>query len=49
MIGDVFYIQNLEGITKSLIKGQNNFILHFRNKASAEFYSERRDEIMEVL
>ena len=47
--GEVNYFENLEGITKSLIRGQQNFIFHFKNKPSTEFYCDIRDEIIDVM
>lgn len=39
----------LVGITKSLLVDSQNFILHFRRKASVEMTSEVRDEILDVI
>jgi hypothetical protein len=36
--GHVSYFKELKGITKSLIKGQTNFILHYDGAPSTEMY-----------
>ena len=33
----------------SLIQGQQNFIIHFKNDASIEMTSEKRQDIVEII
>ena len=47
--GHVSYFRELKGITKSLIKGQTNFILHYEGTPSIEMFCEQREELMEVI
>lgn len=42
-------IEELKGITKSLLVDSKNFILHFKNQPCMEWQSDDRDEIIEVI
>lgn len=42
-------MRTLLGITKALLNGQQNFILHFKNEPSFEMTSEYRDEVLDVI
>ena len=41
--------EDLIGITKSLIRDQQNFVIHFKQMACFEMYNEYRDEILDII
>ena len=40
---------DLQGVTKSLLQNQHNFILHFRHEAGFEMTADNRDEILDLI
>jgi hypothetical protein len=44
-----YFYKDIEGITKSLFQGSQNFIIHYKKQESLEMTSEYKDEIIEVI
>jgi hypothetical protein len=47
--GHVSHFNELKGITKSLIRGQTNFIIHYDGAPSIEMFCEYREELLETI
>jgi|TARA_B110000285_G_C14527758_1_gene339408 hypothetical protein len=47
--GHVGHFNELKGITKSLLKGQTNFIIHYEGAPSIEMFCEYREELLETI
>lgn len=47
--GHVSHFNELKGISKSLIKGQTNFVIHYDGAPSVEMFCDYREQLLEAI